>query len=461
MYILKNALQNIGRNKGRNILIGIILFAVIATTVVTLMINTTAESIINDYKSRFGAQVNISVDIEKFLEINGPPSGAGAMALPRVSAQQSIVFANSEYIKEYIMRMSKDVTSDDLTGVDEGSSGSMMTPIGGDITLGKFMLMNQFADFEEGQRVVSDGGRMVENDNECLISEEFAALNNLSVNDVIDVYADMTNIDDGTKRMVQYTLTVVGIYYDFTQEYSGAQMSLSNRRNEILTTTETLVSSMNANESGLSVNATYFLKEPSMLEDFEAEIREKGLDDYMVVSTDDNSYNKIVSPVEGLKKIAVTFLVVVLILGALILILLSTIAMRERKYEIGVLRAMGMKKGNVALGLLSEMLILTVICLIIGLGVGAVTAQPVANTLLSQQVEAAESANTGGPIMIGSIGGGGTTNAPALAEIDIQLSADAIMQIIGISLLLATLASVAGISFITKYEPIKILMERN
>ena len=460
MYIIKNALQNIVRNKGRNILIGIILCAVIATTVVTLMINTTAESIINDYKSRFGSKVNISVDIEKFLETNGPPSG-GAMALPRVSAQQSIVFADSDYIKEYVMRISKDVTSDDLVGVDEDSSESMIAPIGGDITLGKFMLMNQFADFDEGQRAISNGGRMVENDNECLISEEFAVLNNLSVNDVIDVYADMTNTEDGTKRTVKYTLTIVGIYYDFTQEYSGVQMSLSNRRNEILTTTETLVSSMNANESGLSVNATYFLKEPSMLGAFETEIRAKGLDDYMAVSTDESSYNKIVSPVEGLKKIAVTFLVAVLILGALILVLLSTIAMRERKYEIGVLRAMGMKRGKVALGLLSEMLMLTIICLAVGLGVGAVIAQPVANTLLSQQVEAAESANTGAPIMIGGADGSGTTNAETLSEIDIQLSAAAIIQIIGISLLLAALASAAGISFITKYEPIKILMERN
>ena len=460
MYILKNALQNILRNKGRNILIGIILLAVITTTVITLMINTTTESIINDYKSRFGAQVNISVDIEKFLEINGPPSG-GALDLPRVSAQQSIIFADSDYIKEYIMLISKDVTSNDLVAIDEDSSGSMMMPIGGDINFGKFMLMNQFTDFDDGQRIVSDGGRMVENNNECLISEEFATLNNLSVNDVIDVFTEMTNTDDGTKRTVEYKLTIVGIYYDFTQEYSGAQMSLTNRRNEILTTTETLISSMNTNESGLLVNATYFLKDPSMLKDFEAEIRAKGLDDYMAVSTDESSYNKIVRPVEGLKEIAVTFLIVVLILGALILIILSTIAARERKYEIGVLRAMGMKKGKVSLGMLFEMLILTTICLTIGLGLGVVTAQPVANTLLNQQVEAVENVNNIGPIMIGSTNNSGTVNTEMLSELEIQLSSDTIMQIIGISLLLAAITSVIGISFIMKYEPIKILRERN
>ncbi|MFU2108463.1 FtsX-like permease family protein [Paenibacillus larvae] len=43
---------------------------------------------------------------------------------------------------------------------------------------------------------------------------------------------------------------------------------------------------------------------------------------------------------------SVTYIVIVLVLGAVILILLSSIAIRERKYEIGVLRAIGMKKGK-------------------------------------------------------------------------------------------------------------------
>jgi len=49
-------------------------------------------------------------------------------------------------------------------------------------------------------------------------------------------------------------------------------------------------------------------------------------------------YQKVVGPVEGLKKISLTFMIIVLIFGAMILMLLSSIAIRERKYEIGVLR---------------------------------------------------------------------------------------------------------------------------
>jgi len=460
MYIIQNALSNVVRNKGRNILIAAIIFAVIATTVVTLMINNTANGVIDDYRSRFGAQVNISIDIDKYIRANPPTGGPGAIALPQVSAQQSISFADSNYIKEYILRVSKDVTNDDLSAIDEDASG-MMIPIGGGHTMGKFMLTNLFIDFENGMRFIIDGGRMVENDNECIISEEFATLNNLSVNDELILHAIMTG-DDGTSRTVEFNLVIVGLYYDFTEEYPGARMSLSNKRNEILTTTETLISSMNENETGLSVSATYFLKDPSMVDNFEKEIRAKGLSDFMAVSADIDNYNRIVAPVEGLKSVSVTFMIVVLILGSLIIILLSSMAVRERKYEIGVLRAMGMKKSKVALGLWSEILIITALCLCLGLAVGTIIAQPVGDLLLAGQVEAAQTTQSvpGAPINLSNPGGSLSDSLPTLEHIDISLGLITILEIIGISILIASVAGLVSISKITKYEPIKILMER-
>jgi len=178
------------------------------------------------------------------------------------------------------------------------------------------------------------------------------------------------------------------------------------------------------------------------------------------------------------------------VLGAIILILLTLIAIRERKYEIGVLRAMGMKKGRVALGLWTELLVMTVLCLVLGLGVGALAAQPITDVLLTQQAQAASTADTGmpggpggpvttsgpggasgsaGPIGVSTIGigpamlsgsGAGAGEQP-LAEMDIAIGLDTIAEIIGIALLLATLAGLVSTSRITRYEPIRILMERN
>ena len=464
MYIFSNALKNVVRNKSRNILIAAIIFAIIATTAVSLMINNTTSGIINDYKNRFGSQVNISPDIEKFRASGNLPSAGGAMKLPSVTAQQSLDFANSEYIREYVIQIMIGVAGENLKGIDE-DSGNNMQSVGNDDNesiSAQFYLKNVFFDFDEGFRgFADDNGKMVENDDECIVSEDFAKLNNLSMGDKITLYASLHSNDMTFRRKIKYELTLVGIYYDYTDEYAGIQVSMANRRNEILTTTNTILLPVEEDESGFSVTATYFLKDPSMLRDFEEEIRAKGLSEYLKVGTDESGYNSIVRPVEGLKSVSVTFMIIVLILGSVILILLSTIAVRERKYEIGVLRAMGMKKSKVALGLWFEMVAITCVCLSLGLLIGSLIAQPISDMLLAGQIEAAKAMGGLPSDAIASVDSSSllASSLSTLEELDVSLSINTILEIIAIAL--ASVAGLAAISKITKYEPIKILMERN
>jgi len=128
--------------------------------------------------------------------------------------------------------------------------------------------------------------------------------------------------------------------------------------------------------------------------------------------------------------------------------------------EVGVLRAMGMKRRKVAVGLVYESIAITAVCLIIGLGIGAAAAQPVSDTLLKEQVAAAESSSDTGTSMFYA-GTQTDMNVEPLAVLDVKLNFKAVMLIILISLLLVLVSSVTGISFITKYEPIKILMDRS
>jgi putative ABC transport system permease protein len=76
---------------------------------------------------------------------------------------------------------------------------------------------------------------------------------------------------------------------------------------------------------------------------------------------------------------SVTFMVVVLILGAITLALLSYMAVRERKYEVGVLRAMGLERRKIAFGMITESIMIAAMCLVIGLGLGSAMAQPIAD----------------------------------------------------------------------------------
>lgn len=455
MYILQNAFKNVMRNKGRNIMLAAIIFLVIATTMVILMINNTSNETIELYKSQFGAKVTIAPNKSKYQA-----AVQNGQSITQIKPEQYVDFSHSQYILNSVLSNSASCASDLLHAVGESSSGGMMG--GGYVTMPTMRLLgNNWTDFENGYREIMDGGKMPKEKNECVVSMDFADLNNLSVGDTIQITGMVLTEDEGRVEPDVYSLLVTGIYFDTTDPNGNSIMpsALMNRRNEILTVFDTL----QPNSAGQSVSATFYLKNPDVLADFDAELRSKGLDAIYDVSADDAAYTAVVGPVEGMKNVSLTFMIAVLILGALILILLSSMTIRERKYEIGVLRAMGMKKSKVALGLWTEMIIITMFCLVLGVGVGTLVAQPISNSLLAGQIESIEEAqnNTQDGKFMMEIGGSSASNEKPIDKIDVSIGADTLLEIAGISLLLASFAGLAAVSKITKYEPIKILMERN
>jgi len=210
-------------------------------------------------------------------------------------------------------------------------------------------------------------------------------------------------------------------------------------------------------EGARNFEVIYYLIHPSLLAAFEADLRSRGLPDEYTVRPDEAAFASIVGPVESLQSLSFTFLLIILVLGAVIMVLLSAIAIRERKYEIGVLRAMGMKKQKVALGLWTEIIIITCICFVIGIGVGSVLSQPVSDAILAGQVQT----NTSGATTLADrLAVADDVARQETAVVDVSINAITALQIFGISILLASIAGIISVSRITKSEPIKILMER-
>lgn len=474
MYIVKNAIKNIWRNKGRNILMGVIVFGIIVSTVVAFSINSTTSSIIEDYKSRFGSEVNILLNFDKINQQEGPIN----FEMKNITTEQYISFAKSKYIKDSYFRTELPSNSESLKAVDEDAMDSsnrfsMSTSIGGgeepiEIPMPTLKLLgnsnvDNLEEFKKGERKIIEG-KMYKEKNEAIISKELAELNNIKIGDEIEI----KNIMDREGKNIK--LKVSGIYEDFTDEYGNIPFkdSFMNRRNEILTSFDTCSSF--EDDNGMSVIAKYYLKNPDMIKDFEEEIRSKGLPEMYRVSTDEATYNNIVAPVEGLISVTNMFVIVVIILGSIILILLNSINIRERKYEIGVLRAMGMKKSKVVFGFITESMLITSICLLLGIGAGAALAQPVSDILLNKQIEIQQenqnnmTQGIGGSMSTSSgaisIGGPSLGNEESISNIDVKLSKEAVLKVVGVSMILVFVSSIVGVSYITKYEPIKILTER-
>ena len=540
MYVYKNAFKNITRNVGRNVLIGLIIFAIIATTVVSLTIRNTSSAVIEDYRNRFGSEVIISVDIQSMMANMGGFGGFGrggraGIGQVQMSNDLMLTLAGSDLLHTSIATARLAVNSNDIRAIDQTDEdidiaagfdlpGGMFgggRGMGGvseliNANMGNFTLIgDDWETFQNGNRAIIDGGRFPESDGESVISYELAEENGLSIGDTVVFEAamsrqitddlDTSNWYEGhvltiggveytvfepmegmfvLRRFTELELTVVGIYVDLSPEYANTffeGIAAFNTRNEIHTNVGTIINLHKANETNINLDITYVLRYPELLGRFEAYARANGLPDHFLISTDMATYEAIVRPVVGMKNISLTFMIIILLLGAAILVLLNSIAIRERKYEIGVLRAMGMKKRKVAMGLLSELFMLTAICLVLGIVAGSVAAQPIADILIRHQAEAAqpvvdEQSPWGGMGGMGAMFGGGrggmmrgiggmlgqTQNtAQPLDEIDVNVGIGTIGQIIGIALLLSAFAGLISVSRITKYEPIKILMERN
>ncbi len=155
---------------------------------------------------------------------------------------------------------------------------------------------------------------------------------------------------------------------------------------------------------------------------------------------------------------------------------------RERKYEVGVLTAMGIKKGKVAMQFVTELLCVTLIAIVIGAGVGAAVSVPVSNYLLSEQIEQIKSQAANQESNFGRAPGGGMAGGRQniqgergsmmdifsgnradvnyLEQINATINFSILGQLIGIGIILTLISSFAAVVFVMRYEPLQILANR-
>ncbi|NFN88134.1 ABC transporter permease [Clostridium sporogenes] len=481
MYILKNALKNVTRNKGRNILLEIIMTAILSCVAISVIINTTSSEIIKSYKDKFGSEVYIQTDMKKLKEAMqsgkfNPNKGTG------ITNDLIRDLTKSEYLKETKMSCEYFGVNDKLKALDQDEensqkensemSGVIIEDVHSDQEMERpnlFIIGNNsienLEDFSKGNRKIVDG-KMYSKKGESIVSKEFAKLNNLKVGDIIEV-----KNTDKSKKYDPLKLKISGIYQELATDKQDQQgfmpkMAINNKSNEILTSFDTLDSynkKVKKDKDLFAIEARYFLKDPDLLSKFDKEAHEKGLSDMANVSTDKGNYDSIVKPVEGLQKIANMFMTLVLVFGGSVLILISILGIRERKYEIGVLRAMGMKKEQIVLGIIFETLSIIVVSLVGGLSIGSFSAQPISNILMKNQLKVqSEAMGDGFAANMISIGSNikDATNA-TLTNLNVSLTGSAILAITAIALLLGVVSIGIGAIYIMRYEPMKILSERN
>ena len=550
MYIIKNAFRCIGRSKGRNILIGIIALIIAVSACIGLSIRQASENAKTSALESLSISATISYDRANAMGQmgGGRPGGFGggggfdkdqfANIMGNASSltlEEYQKYAEASSVQDFYYTLTtyfngsenfspvSDETDDNEeesdrstdSGRPSGFPSGMGGMMGESFSSGDFSIIGYSSDssmtaFINGNASIVDGTMFDEGTSSlvCVISEELAMYNELAVGDTIIV----TNPSAETET---YTLTISGIYTssennDFSMSMFGASQDPANRiymsaaaLQTVLDSSEevsTTVTDDYGRESETKItgtlSATYSFANTEAYYAFEEEVRALGLsEDYTVSSSDIAAYENSLAPLDTLSTMAGWFLIVILVIGGVILVVLNIFNVRERKYEVGVLTAMGMKKWKVAAQFICEILVVTMIAVMIGAGIGAVSAVPVTNALLEGQVQSQNSqlsqmeenfgrpGDFGGGFPGGNIGGmsGGMPSdipdnmvggknpfgdmfdnaANYITEVDSAMNLTVVFQMLGVGLLLTLVASAASVLFIMRYDPLKILANRD
>lgn len=523
MLALKYAIKNISRSLGRNILIGLIVLVISAASFVAFSIMDSANQARQKSVDILDLTAHINVDRQYLMQNVGqmtpgstPDKAEMAAALSEAAGMSLDAlqeYAKKDYVKDFYYELTATVNGSgelepiDVNGVSNDAMTQDLPPMMGGLnappmsnpmtmmgTQGDFSLIGYsedqaMEDFVTGTCYIVEGTMFAEGTAEyqCVISDELATYNTIAVGD--EIVLENPNNEEET-----ITVSVVGIYHNdsASQNTEAVFSTSSDPANEILMSYNALHAILEASKMAATADGnseysdeirgntvgSFILPDVTAYDAFEADLaagEEEGK--YVLTSTDIANYESSLIPLNNLKKFALSFLVVILVIGIIVMFILNLFNIRDRKYEIGVLMAIGMRKTKIAAQFVWEVFIVTLVALLVGTCIGIQVSSPVANNLLATQIEQQESsqqsvmANYGRPVgpqqqpQIGSgtmIRGGdvdGPVDYVSTVSSSVNLMLIAKMILVGIGLTIVS--SSIAVLFIMRYEPLKVLSNRD
>lgn len=465
MYILKNAWISITRNKGRNILMGIIILVIACATTISLAIISASNKLVSSYQEKYDITATIGMNRESMMK-NFDPSNEQSKeemkenfnSLDSITVEDIKNYADSNYVKSYYYTNSIGMKANIEAASSENKGPERKEESKTDFTITGYSSYDAMNEFLEGTYQITDGS--VDSDfesNTCIINSELATVNNLKVGDTIT----LKNPNDETKT---YELKITGIFKDNENNMN----MFSNSVNTIITNT-TVIENILENNTDLTgnLNPTFVLTSKDVIDKYKQELTEKGLNEMYSLNTNIDQIENETESIQNVSNFAKTFLIITLLVGGVVLFILNLINVRERRYEIGVLRTIGMKKQTVIIQFVTELLIVSIISLMLGGVLGSIVSVPTANNLLKSEIESSNQQQEQIENNFGNFKKGdkpsmsGVSKIEYIDEIDAVVSPKILLELIGIGLSLTLISSLAAMIHIAKFSPLTILKERS
>jgi putative ABC transport system permease protein len=480
MVVVARAMRNLGRNPGKTFLLAAVLTVVVAVGIVGMAVEAGAQEGIQGVRRGLGNEVRLSANVGgmrgRFAGDIRRGTQFSLSDIPVVTEELAAVLASSRYVVETDLIQRGNAAGESIQPVDEGAGGLSGLFGGGSFaarrgfTLNGNALASKIQDFAEGRRALVEGrlytlDEVTGRARVAVIDEVLAAGNNLQLG------STFTLKNNSSGELFEFE--VIGICRDQELPDLDQQTGMAGIGRMIfgganmMYVPYTAVQDVIGRPGEVSA-ASFYLEDPEHIEAFRAQAEAAGLDTekYMLWSSD-AQFDVMAGPLMKLAGFARTGVVAVVVAGALVICLLMTIVTRERKLEIGLMRALGATRRAVAAQLGFETLAVALIGLVLGIMIGGMVAQAVADQLLAREVAMVQNTQLGQGFMGRAGGGLSVFRMPFLsqamgmpAEIQAILGPAELGTMAGISLLLALLGSLVAAFWSMKMHPASILAAR-
>ncbi|WP_434301921.1 ABC transporter permease [Clostridium botulinum] len=488
MNFLKRAMLSISKKKIKSLILFVVLLVIANMVLVGLSIQTATKKSTELAREKLGSDVTLKINEQKFMEQRRNNQGEGESSRPSLTTDIADALKDNEHVTGYNYTSSsfglaknfenvKNEDSSDDTNSGEGEekprgmfkmAGSNSTTMP-EISFSGTIATNLLSDFRDGDSKITEGRGITKDDagkNVAVIEKNLAKENDLKVGSKIQA----SSLDENTTL----ELEVVGIYEANSDESANGNrnMDFLSPYNRIYMSYD-VVSKLSAGDTNSKNidSAVYFIDNADNIESFKKYAEDKKIDlETYTLDANDQLYKQMVGPIENVGSFSKTLVATVSIAGAMILVLIIALSLKDRKYEIGVLLSLGESKFKVISQLIVEVLLVASIAFATSAFTGNLAANKIGDTLLANEIEVTESSSAQGNQNFGGRGtmavGPGrmnsnvTKNADVVKEMDVSVTSKDLEKLAGIGLLIVIASAAIPTISVLRFSPKTILSKR-
>ena len=449
MNVLTRGVKNTLRSPIRSGAI-VLMFAISIALILSMLVaRSSVLAKIDEVKATAGTAITI-----RPAGTMGPMGGGDPLTAEQLSTIQS-----TTNISSTTLTLTDQLSSDNTTlesslefggfgrGGREATTQSESAPSGAAATMAMPTPSITVTGTNNVDSVSTDGGKLAitsgetidagSSANTALVGSTLAEKNSLEVGDTFTVY--------------DTTFTVSGIFETENQfQDSGMVMPLETLQTitDQADVVSTVIATVNSSDNVAST----------------VEALQTNLGDDADITSEVQRAEESVSSLQGIASLALAGVIAAAVAGAAVVLLAMVMVVRERRREIGVMKAIGGTDGKVVGQFIIEGLTLTVLGAVIGMALGILVSGPMTTSLVSNQSastqttrsQMGESATrpTGGP---GGFSGGLAQIQNNATQVTASLTPDIIAIALGVTVFISLIGTALPAWFTARVRPAEVL----